>query len=408
MLIALLILIGFTVLSWAICVYIDYQDKNPFMFLWVLLILFVYMPLFVNYSLDIVNVGVVNSILLFAILSQFSYFFSSLFFQGVLNKGKITIKRKSISNEQGNLPIYVVYLGSAFVFFLFFINGIGVYEVFNATFLTKRDMGFSTLLILIISAIVLAQSYYVFKSKNIIHISYYVFFFSIIVLFYKSRSIIILGLLPLMYYLIFLTKNKKYLSLVLLIGPLILLATQFLRALRYQGALVNFDYSKLMSDFSFNMKMLFIEGDFAVIGTYFNIIRDCSLVTWCGNFTLLQSLAGVLTQFNGVKTLEYYLYDYYVSPGNQGSLHPTLFGFLYGDFGGYLGFTFFVFLGFLRSYISTFILDNKYFFIFNGFAMYFVLFMARGSVYNSLIFILMAIIMLLIVRLPFFKVMLKK
>lgn len=404
MIVTSIFLIALVFLSWLACVYIDYKDKNPFFFLWMLLILFVYIPLLVNFNMAVIDIEITNSILFFSFLSQTTYVFSSIFFLGLFNKGVIRLNRKEISiNNLGKLPIYTMYLGSLFVFIIFLINGIGYSELMSATFLTKREIGSSSLFILIVSAVVLAQSYFIFKSKSLIHISYYLFFFAVVILFYKSRSIIILGLLPLLYYLLFLSKSKKYLIFIALVAPIILLATQFLRALRYQGALVNLDIDRLMEDVSQNMKLLFVEGDFSVINIYFNIIRDCDFVNWCGDFTLIQSIAGLMTTLSGVKTLEYYLYDYYVSPGSNGSLHPTLFGFFYGDFGGYLGFLFFILIGLLRSYISTFVINSKFYFLFIGFAMYFTLFMARGSVYNSFVFMVMALLLLFILNASLFK-----
>lgn len=388
MIIASIVLVFFTFISWSLCIYLDYKGKSPFFFLWMLLIVFIYLPLLVNYNLNNVSLDSAVVILFFAVMSQLTYFFSSIFFGGLLNKGKFIILKEDFNKfNLGNMPVYTMYFGVLLVFFLLYLNGIGYSELMNATFLTKREIGFYNLLILIVSAVVLAQSYFIFKTKNIFHIFVYLFFFLVVVLFYKSRSILILGLLPLLYYLIFVNKNKKYLTYVLVVLPLFFISAQFLRALRFQGALNSFDIGRLIDDVKYNLAVIFIEGDFSVINVFFNIIRDCSQVNWCGDYTLVKSIVGVVTQLDGVKTLEYYLYDYYVSPGSNGSLHPTLFGFMYGDFGGLIGFIFFIFLGFLRSYISNYIMGNKYFFIFIGFSMYFVLFMARGSVYNSLIFL---------------------
>src|SRR5690606_8667325 len=228
-------------LSWLSCLYIDYKDKNPLFFLWMLLTLFIYLPLFLNYKFDLINLDVVIQVLLFAILSQLTYVFSSLFFTGLFNKGSIKLNREIKFFDYGIKPICVMYLGSLLVYVLLLFSGVGLSQLLNSTFLTKREIGSLNLVILIISAIVLAQSYFVFKSKSIINIGYYFVFFSVVMLFYKSRSIIILGLLPLIYYLVFYSQGKKlkYIVCIFILGPLILLATQLLRALRYQGALVN-------------------------------------------------------------------------------------------------------------------------------------------------------------------------
>lgn len=397
MVLAFIVLLFLGFFSWLSCVYVDYKDKNPIIFLWMLLIIFVYLPLYVNYNLGYIELPTVNIILFFAFMSCVTYFLSNIFFRGIMGNGILRLERRIDFIDPGSKPIYVLYLGSFLVYIIFIFNGIGYSELMSASFLTKREIGIGSLLILIISAITLAQSYFIFKTKNIIHILYYFIFFGIIIAFYKSRSIIILGLLPLMYYMFFWNRNKKLLLLSILFAPIILLTTQMLRALRYQGSLVNFDFNKLILDTSSNLKLLFLEGDFAVINVFFNIIRDCHNVNWCGDFTLLKSLAGLLTSLSGVKTLEYYLYDYYVNPGLNGSLHPTLFGFLYGDFGGYFGFLFFIFLGFISACISKYFLTSRFFFLFNGFVMYFVLFMARGSVYNSLIFIILAFVILFLI-----------
>lgn len=384
-----LLLLAF--LSWCSCVFLDYYDKNPLLFIWILSIFFVYLPLFINYQNEIIDINVVNNILLFSTLCHLVYLSSVVFFLGLLNKGNFRLKRENKNNDIGTLPIKIMYFFIGIVIVIFMINGIGISQILNANLLTKRELGLSSLLILFASSVVLAQFYYVIKSKSFLNITSYLIFFILITLFYKSRSIIILSLLPLIYYLIFYVSQKKYKVIVFLIGPLILIFSQLLRALRYQGGLSNFDSNKLWSDFSNNLQKLFTEGDFAVINVYFNIIRDCDYVDWCGKYTLLNSLSSLAFSFQGVKTLEYYLYDYYVSAGINGSLHPTSFGFLYGDAGGYLGCFFFIFLGLIRSYITVFIIDSKYFFIFNGFVMYFVLFFSRGSIYNSLIFLLISI-----------------
>lgn len=391
MTVILIILIILTIISWSACVFMDFFDRNPFLFIWVLSLFFVYIPLYVSFKLELIGINVVNIVLISAILSHFVYIISALFFLGLFNNGKYRVKRDIVERSDEKKSMVVMYLGIFLVFIIFIINGIGISEIMNATFLTKRELGNSSLLILITSSVVLAQSYHVIKSKNVLNIVFYSVFFIVIVAYYKSRSIIILALLPLIYYLIFFTKKKKYKIGVLIVGPLILIGSQLLRSLRHQGSLLNFDSDRLFVDFYSSISNIFIEGDFAVINVYFNIIRDCDSAHWCGDFTLIQSLLGLLTQLQGTKTLEYYLYDYYIAAGFNGSLHPTFLGFLYGDTGGFIGCTFFMFLGFLRSYISKFILDTSYFFLFIGFVMYFSLFFTRGSVYNSLVFLLMSI-----------------
>lgn len=368
------------------CLYVDWKSKSPMVLFWLLNIPFVYIPFYFFISSGFFNSSIFIEAANFIFLCNFLYLILVVF---LFKKAGSIEYNLELSDEKWKDKL--IYLVGFSVLFILIFNGVDFQSFLESDLTSKRDLGVWYLILLGLSAFLFSQFVYSYKNKKKL-LSVFIFFIFMIILFYfRSRSIIGLFFLPLFFYILFFKPKQRYILFAMV--PLIFILSQFVKAIRYQGALSNsFESSGVQSSFSEILSKNFTSGDLSIISVYFKIIDKCNISMWCGDFTFFQKILSkfYFWSYNS-KTIEYQLYDDLVESGVGGSLHPTSYGFAYGDGGGWFGVVYFFVLVFSRYLIHRFLLNSKYNYLYFGFIMYFILFFSRGSVYNGFIFLIVVV-----------------
>jgi len=380
------------------CLWIEWKDKSPFLMIWVLNFLFVYFPL-ITYWLD----GGFPKYLLFEAfvfiaVCQLSYFVFLVLLKLAFCDGKLSsnFRLNLKSTRKKDILIILVALSIPFILLC---NGISVAALLESTLADKRSLSLWYLTILIASSFLFPHVIYTVSNKK-----WFLFFltlsvFILVLLYFRSRSILVFMFLPIGFYLLF--SNRRGLIWSFLIGCGVYVIAQVVKIIRYQGTLEN---GLNPSNWSSTAEQVISEnvsrGDLSIVSVFLNVIDDCATASYCGNWsfaTKLFSTMGIVG--GGDKTIEYTLYDHYIGSGMGGSLHPTCFGFAYADGGGFWGIFFFLFLAMLRVSIQKSLLSTPRNLAYLGFVMYFVVFFSRGSVYNSFILVLFAFLCEILIQL---------
>jgi hypothetical protein len=370
--------------------YIDFKSRSPFVLLWLLNFVFVFLPIFVNYvSNSNYSEKVIQESLLFYSACNLIYTLVVLF----VFKGDKYLKIVDFPLGSYNHTIYLIYIAILVIIITFIASGVSFNRVINSTLEDKRELGGAQLVIIFFISFLSPYVIWLLKEKKYKTFLAIILIYLIILLYYRSRSILSFMLLPLAYY-FFIWGRKGKIKLVVL-GGLAYFISQIIKVIRYQGALTNgLSYDVIANNLPTIIKSNFEEGrgDLSIGTIYLNVVRDYSEGIVFGNFTIIEKFLSKFFPFiNEPRTIEYLLWDFYYDFGNGGgSLHPTCYGVAYGD-GAWYGIIYFIILAFLRSYIQIIIIMTKDLKML-GFTMYFILFFSRGSIYNGFIFMFIPLV----------------
>jgi len=386
-----LLLIIFVVLS-LFAIKMEYKDNSPFIFIWITLLLLISLPLlFLEY-----NIYIKIEVMIFCCLSLFFYISTLYLIKSIYRYKGVNFKIKKYPFRDSKKSDKVIYYYILLLFLIMFVSGLTVDSIMSSRFLDKMKLGNYSLIILFIVASICPYLIIALKRKKYKLTAAILFSFLVVLLFFRSRAILVLLFLPIGYYSFYWSKKGKIK--ILLIGVLGLILSFTIKLIRYQGTL----NSGLKKDLIIEGLPDLIDnelkngnGDLFVGHVFFDMVRDVHQGEpyWFGNFSIIKKMLYILIPYDNEKTqtIDYQLFDYYIVPGVGGSLHPTGFGVAYGDFGGWVGLVVFVFLAFFRIIVHSIILklnDPKLI----GFVMFFVLFFARGSVYNATVLLVSSIL----------------
>ena len=364
---------------------IEIKDKSPFFLLWLFNIIFVLLPLYVNNWGGLYSERTLIIALLYYLLANIIYTISLSLF-------RVFKKYRGYSIEIISFPLTSYKHTGSFVLFLilgivlvFLSEGISFSRFYSSNLTDKRNLGgVQILLVLFLSCLAPFSIFYFLKKQKIKAFAIF-FIFLVILLYFRSRSLLSLLFLPIAYYVFFWVKRGK--GLLVFFGAFVYLISQVVKVIRYQGALSDgLSYKVIKEQLPVIIESNFKvgTGDLSIVEFYIRVIEDYYSAYWSGNWLFFKKFFNLfIPGTENIKTIEYELWDYYFSFGTNGSMHPTLYGYSYAD-GGIFGVLFFVFLAFSRVHINTLINNTKDVRIL-GIVMYFVLFASRGSLYNSFI-----------------------
>jgi|GEM_PF-6416989 len=397
-----LIILIFVVFLSILLYRMEYQDRSPFLFLWGIMDLLVIMPFIFlreNYNED-----VRFYVLLYVAFCKFFYLGTLYILKSRnLKEGKsLEIKKYPLlSYKHTNAFVVICLIG---ILLLVVSSGMSVNSFMDSTVQTKREMGgLNILFILLISLVApFLVSFFLNKQWKYFFLVLCVYLF--VLVFFRSRSILVFVLLPLGYYVFYWKRNGK--KMLLILSILTLLIAVSLKVFRYQGSIANGLNVEFFKEIPKQIEYEFSEGkgDLFVGRVFFNIVRDTNEESnYYGHYTIVRKFIGLFT-FNEekIKTIEYLLFDHYAYFSSGGSLHPTGYGVAYADFKYSLGVLLFVFLAILRVFVHRMIIITRDARLL-GVCMYFCLFFARGSVYNSLILLLLVFFIWKIINLIFIR-----
>lgn len=381
---------------------IEYADRSPFLFLWGIMDLLVVMPFLFLYKHYGENVCIY--VLLYVSLCKFFYLITIYVLRRKnLKEGRSTeIEHYPLSSyKHTNTFVIICLIG---IIILVISSGMSVGSFMDSTVQTKREMGGVNVLFIILISLVapFLVSFYLKKQWKLFLFVLLVYLF--VLIFFRSRSILIFVLLPLAYYVFYWKKNGKRLLVLLSLSTLLLAVG--LKVFRYQGSVSNAMNIDLTEEVSKQIKSEFSEGkgDLFVGRVFYNIVRDIDDESaFSGNYTLVEKFLNLfIFKSEKIKTIEYLLFDHYAYFSSGGSLHPTGYGVAYADFKHNLGVLLFVLLAFIRVFIHKLIIATRDARLL-GVCMYFCLFFARGSVYNSLVLLLLVFLTWKSINFIFFR-----
>ncbi len=378
------------VLSLALAAYLDWKQRSPLLMLWPLNFLFFYLPLIVYWSYEEYHDYVMIEALSYSIFCNLAYFLTAFLLTCVFKNSYLTVC--GVNFESSKFKDYLILGAALSIPLIFLLNGVGVSQILSSTLSDKRELSSWYLISILISSFLFPQIIYAIKNKKKFLIFLIVFVFLLVSLYFRSRSILVLMCLPAGYYIVRFT-NFGIVKVLLLGGGAFLLSS-VLKVIRYQGELKEgLNVSNWGGAFMDVIKSLFASGDFSIVKVFLQMIPDCKTSSWCGTYSFVSKFFSNFGLSPETRTIEYTLYDNYVESGVGGSLHPTGYGFSYGDAGGYLGVLFFVGLAIFRIFINRFLMNSERNYAYLGYVMYFTLFFSRGSVYNSFMLLGVALFM---------------
>ncbi|EJG1211989.1 hypothetical protein CVA87_RS22030, partial [Vibrio parahaemolyticus] len=360
------------------CFFYDYKNKNTFLFIWMLNVVFVLYPISVSYFSEYQIE--IDSSLMFISICNFTYLVSSIVIRSMLRRESGF--KVDFSQSVNFTYKWLVWILALSIPLIFIFKGISLSTIMQSDLTTKRQLGFFYLFVILLCAFVFPNVVLFYKQKDKISVSIVLAVFVLVLLFFRSRSVLSYIALPIAFYILYNTKHGLFkLS---LFGVCAYFFSQLVKVIRYQGSLSDgLDISRWGESFNYVTSNSIDSGDLSIYKIYLNIISDCEFYSWCGSWTYIQKIASwFLPGLEKIKTIEYLLYEEYVQAGVGGSLHPLSYGIAYSEGGGILGAVYFIFLAILSELNGRMI--EKSFYIFSGFSMYFCLFFSRGSVYNGL------------------------
>lgn len=378
-----------------LCLRIDWRAESPFSFIWGLSFIFLFLPLFAYWLQGDVPERHLLEAFLFMAVCNILYILTLIAF---VRRGGSGPKKVNLDYGPTKRRDTAILLGCLLIPLLLAANGLNIRTLLESTLADKRALSFWYLAILIICCYVFPQLIYAWINRKKFLIVVLLFVFALVALYFRSRSLLAVLLMPIAYYVLFRVKNRSFW--VIGVGVVAFGAAQLLKVIRYQGSLeAGLDVSSWGDSLDYVLSNNLGSGDLSIASYFINVVADCSPALSCGDWTLLTKALSKLgiVDFAG-STIEYRLYDYYVESGVNGSLHPTGYGFAYADGGRFWGALYFPLLALLRLSIHRVLLHSRRNYIYMGFIMYFVMFFSRGSVYNSLALLAVAFAIELIFR----------
>ena len=383
------------------CLTYEWKNQSPFVMLWLLLIAFAFMPLMgiyfegngQNYSIAVASVFIsVYNIIYLCVCLVIDFSYQSY------NKKHTYALDLEISNKKSTL----LALTAISIPLVLVLNGLDVNALLDSTLADKRSLTTWYLIIIILSCSLFPGLIYSTHNKKNILTIVISFVFIIIALYFRSRSMLVMLLLPIGYY--FLFSARHGLIKLTILGIIAFIASQILKIIRYQGSLRDglniFNWGDTSE---YVMSNSLESGDLSIVRVFLQITEDCGTKLICGEWSLIIKYLSKINLVDPIKsTFEYYLYDTYIESGVNGSLHPTAYGFAYGDGGQYFGVIYFFMLPFLRLFILKILIETNRNLFYIGFVMYFILYFSRGSVYNALTLLLIPMIIELCIRIFLF------
>ncbi|WP_188451180.1 O-antigen polymerase [Glycocaulis albus] len=386
--IALSIIAGFTFAM-------EWKLRTFTLLIWPFIAIYTIIPLLLAsmHIIDIVDAHILSNAVLIAICITTPY--SITFF--LLNYQNLRTPRTNklnISNIYKPIP----YICIAVVFIILAINNIGFNTIFISTWRDQTQLGFGAVIILWSLSLLSGPMAAALKHKEYLLFLSALITFIIILIFFRTRAILIIALFPLLMILIE-SRRNHFLSIVTFAFALFLSASM-VRAIRFQGRLDNVvSNGNLTQTFAKIISDTFETGDLSSYKYFLYIVRDCGAHINCFNATTSMRVFEILglTRLDQAR-LEYYLFDQYNIQGIGGSIHPTFYGIAYGDFGLIGGMIFAASLAALHTAFRA-LRSPRYAPYVIGFFGPYCLFFARGSFYNSFSALVVGIVIALSISL---------
>lgn len=371
--------------------FVDYKDKSPFVLLWPLNFIFVLLPVVTNYFIGTYSTEVILEALFFYIVCNFLYCMTVIFLKGLSTGFQFSTSVQNFDISPSRKKDSIVYACAALMILIFIVNGISIDRILSSTLSDKRDLSIWYLLILYLAAYLFPYTLYAYFNKKRLMFFGLMCLYCLILLYFRSRSILAFVFLSFLYYILFWVR-RGYVY-ILTLGVTVLILSQVLKVIRYQGALREGLSIERISDGITAVIMGNLDsgsGDLSIANVFLDIVRDHQTAFWSGGWLLIVKFFGRFLGYDGSRTIEYVLWDNYYAAGINGSLHPTGYGYFFADAGGFVGAIFFILLAFLRLFVQRLMIGvNPVAYL--GFVMYFVLFFSRGSVYNGTMILLVGV-----------------
>lgn len=386
-----------SLISLLVCLAYDWKKRSPFVILWLLSIVFVVLPL-AGIFLD------ANSDLdLIAASSVFISACNSIYISVCLTIDYALYREKNIVRHTLNLSLssrktFIIWILVISIPLVLIVNGVNLTTLLESTLADKRALTTWYLVIIILSCSLFPAVLYSIKNQKKFLTVAIIIVFILIALYFRSRSMLVMLLLPIGYHLLF--SSRKGPIKLLLLGVAAYFASQIIKIIRYQGSLRDgLNIYNWGETTEYVLSNSLASGDLSIVRVFLQITQDCGTRLICGEWTLIEKYLSKIYLAPSVNsTFEYYLYDVYIESGVNGSLHPTAYGFAYGDGGQYFGLIYFLLLPLLRLFLHEILIKSSRSLFYIGFVMYFILYFSRGSVYNSLTLLFVPIIFELTLR----------
>lgn len=380
MLLILLILISFV--SNLACFFYDLKARHPFMFLWLFNIPFVFVPMTFWVFYDVEWTSFLIELNFFILLCNFSYLIASVILNFSFGVKKLTSHSFFVDDDNRVSDLF---------FIMFFImSSFTVYINLGNILAAER----TTFHILLVYLTIFTSSFLVhyFKTSKI---KFFATAFLLILWFvmYKSRGALAYSLMPLLFYFIIVKISFKRIMYVFLAGGGMIFIVIAMKAYRWSTASGEFDFEYFLWVLSYQWSGVFTIGDLSII-KWAKVAFDMCVVSdaACGAFTELNKVGLILSNTSStLKSTAYLVWDFHKGESDiRGSLHALSYGISFLD-GYWFGFVYFIFLAFLRLVINI-QLSKRMSILIIGPCLYFITFFSRGSVFNGLIPLLIALV----------------
>ncbi|NAR82142.1 hypothetical protein GPS53_04065 [Acinetobacter haemolyticus] len=378
--------------------FVEYKNKSPFViFFLALLLMSVFPTIIVAFGIESLNYKkeVYLEATLFSCLYLLSFIFFRILFVNLL--GVKNVWRNFISNKEKILKSDIfLFLFLMLMCLVAFLKGLNINSIQAAFSLNWWDLVHG-------NSIVLLGTYLSYMSCGLLLLNYLykgdliikrftygvvLFFLLFAVFILKTRSYVLMILIPLFVYFFFTKKGVELIKpLIFLVGMLFLFVLA--RAVRHSFDLNEFlegDIKESLTGASEDAESTFINAFF-----YF-VSKGNDFVGFEQNLTLKRIL---FFWFPEVKPIDfsYYMHSaYYGSSPSEGlSMHPTVYGDAYGNAWWFGAFLYSIFLSLYISVLEVFIKLIKYKKMVLSLAIFSIistsaLIFARGAIYNAFMF----------------------
>jgi oligosaccharide repeat unit polymerase len=396
----------------------EYKNKSPFLIFYIGLFVLVIYPSFINIFLfdeKLYQDNIYIEANLFSSLYLLVLFLFRKIFIDVFRIKNIWLDFVDDRKNKNYSDLNIIYIILLILCFICFIVGLKLFSFSALMSLNWWDLVRSnsklvilgTYLSYISCGILIASHFSNNKREKIL--SYFIttafLVFSVFVL--KTRSYVLMFLVPMFLYLIY---SKKGIQLIkpIIFSVIIAFLFVFSRAVRHSSDLNEFlsaDIGLSITDASQGAESTFIDAFYYFI--YFNN----NFPGFEKNFTLIRILLFWFPDFKPVE-FSYLMHSAYFgsSPGEGLSMHPTVFGDAYANAWWFGAFIYSIFLAFyismLESLVRFFDSSRDYFkvIVFSIISIVSLIF-ARGAIYNAFMYSFLPIIFLFILIYFFNKIL---